>query len=375
MTYRIERVTIRPLPPLPGGGPDILPEWATPALRAPAAQPWPENQRRFAVGLVDNSGNTGWFGPVCASVAAIAVDQVCPAVTGVDVRAWRAFTDLRPAGRHRFGAHARMAVSAVELAAWDLRSRLAGIAVEALLGGAARTSVSAYATALGVDIDHPLASDIAAWIEDQGFWGQKWRLPGCERGEPHQVDAARLARIRDAIGDRARVCIDVCGAWSRAYARQMLPILAENQVSWIEEPGSVDAASLTAFGLAHATGEHDYDPQQQLANLTGDCVQVWQPDPAWNGGLAHTLRMVEVAAMRGIACFPHGTALAVAARLTALLPATAAPAVEYHLTLEPLRQAVFHHPVTPIGGVVHLDGKPGLTSTYLFAEPEESHAE
>ncbi|MGH3587526.1 MAG: hypothetical protein ACRDQ0_14495, partial [Pseudonocardia sp.] len=218
-TSRIEHVTLAPLPPLPLGGPSALPDWTQPAVRAPAARAWAENLRRFAVGVADEDGTTGWFGPVSAVVAGIVRDQIAPAVIGLDTGAWRALMDPPPAGRHTSGAHARLAVSAMELAAWDLRSRVTNTTITALLGGAARTSVPAYATALGVDIDHPLAPDIAAWIAEQGFWGQKWRLPGFERGEPPSVDGARLRRLRRGIGD-GRLCVDVGGRWSRDYARQ-----------------------------------------------------------------------------------------------------------------------------------------------------------
>lgn len=363
---RIERVTVAPLPPLPLGGPNALPDWTQPAVRTPPARPWAENLRRFAVGVADTEGNTGWFGPVGGAVAGIAIDQVAPAVIGLDVRAWRALLDLRPAGRHTSGAHARLAVSAVELAAWDLRCRVTNTTIAGLLGGVARASVPAYATALGVDIDHPLAPDIAAWIAEQGFWGQKWRLPGYERGEPPSVDRARLGRLRRVIGERERLCVDAGGRWSRDYARQMLPVLAEHEVSWIEEPGHVAPAELAAHGLAHATGEHDYDLAGQLASLCGGEVQVWQPDPAWNGGLAHSLRMAELAQMRGIACFPHGTALAVTVHLAALMPAHTVPAVEYHLTLEPLRQTVHQTPLTPTRGRFALGDEPSLTAPYRY---------
>jgi L-alanine-DL-glutamate epimerase-like enolase superfamily enzyme len=371
MTYRIDRITVAPLPPLPTDGGTVLPDWAQPALRVPVAQPWSENLHRFAIGVGDDVGNTGWFGPVGGSVAMTVSDQLAPVVTGLDVRAWRAFTDLRPAGRHRSSAQVRMAVSAVELAAWDLRSRVTHTTVESLLGGVARTSVPAYATALGIDIDHPLAPEIAAWIVEQGFWAQKWGLPGYDRAESPQADAARLERIRQAIGDAARLCVDACGTWSHAYGRQMLPVLAECRVTWIEEPGHLDPAAMAAFGLACAAGEHDYDPTQQLASLTAGGVQVWQPDPAWNGGLAHSLRMVELAALHGIPCFPHGTALAVAVRLAALTPATTIPAVEYHLTLEPLRQAIFRVPLIPAEGRFLLNEEPGLTGPYLFPDNQE----
>jgi L-rhamnonate dehydratase len=348
----------------------VLPDWAVPALRVPASQPWSENRNRFAVGVVADDGVTGWFGPVDAAVARIIVDQINPVLVGADVQAWRSFSAVRPAGRHRSGAHGRMAVSAVELAAWDLRSRVMDSPVHVLLGGADRTTVPAYATALGVDVDHPLAPDIAAWIAQQGFWAQKWPLPGYARDEPPRADASRLDRIRRAAGDSARICVDAGGAWDRAYGRQMAAVLAEFQVAWVEEPGQIGGADLAAFGIPCAAGEHDYEPADQLRSLTEGGLQIWQPDPAWNGGLLQSVHAVEVAAILGIPCFPHGTALAVSLRLASLMSATTVPAVEYHLTIEPLRQAVFHEPLAPVAGCLTLPAGLGLTDFHLLCSED-----
>ncbi|SUD49593.1 L-rhamnonate dehydratase [Nocardia otitidiscaviarum] len=371
----ITAVSIRPLPPTPTQAPDcqVLPDWACPAQRPPAGRVWPESAVRFAVEVVDSTGVAGTFGPVSASVAAVVRDQVAPVVVGCDVDAWRVLASPALAGRHVHGAHVRLAVSAVELAAWDLRSLHHGAAVGALVGGQRRTQVPVYASALGIDIDHPLAADIAAWLTDTGFWASKWALPGADRGEPPSRDAQRLRRLRDAVGDAARLCVDVGGRWPLDYARQMLPALAEVGVSWIEEPGAVPASDLLAYGLARAEGEHDYDPADQLRALSGD-VQIWQPDPSWCGGLAHTLAMVELAGLRGIRTIPHGGGLAAALALAEAAPAHLVPAIEYHLTLEPLRQAAQLHPLIPVHGTLTPRTAPGLTSGYRLATTEVTGA-
>jgi L-alanine-DL-glutamate epimerase-like enolase superfamily enzyme len=371
----ITDVTTRMLPPLPAlaAGSEVLPEWAAPARRHPAAQPWPENLLRLAIGVSDDSGATGWFGPVSAGVAALALDQVAPAVIGHDLGAWRALASLTPHGRHDRGGHIRMAVSAVELAAWDLRSHQAGTPIGALVGGERRAQVPVYATALGIDIDHPLAPDIACWLATQGFWAQKWGLPGSGRGQPPLSDAKRLRRLRDAVGEDARICVDIGGRWPADYARQMLPVLAEVGVSWVEEPGAVPGTDMARYGLARAAGEHDYDPAEQLRTLADD-VQIWQPDPTWCGGLAHTLSMVELAAMLGIRSFPHGSGLAVALALAASAPEQVIPAIEYHLTLEPLRQDHQIEPLVPVHGELAARTIPGLTSGYRFREADDGAA-
>ncbi|MGW2051837.1 helix-turn-helix domain-containing protein [Streptomyces sp. NPDC001858] len=99
-------------------------------------------------------------------------------------------------GRHRSGPHACQAASAVELACWDLASRAAGVKVTALLGGTSRTTVPAYATALGFDPAHPAAPDAAAWITEAGFWGRSGRCPGSLSSPGRRLSRGRSARCR-----------------------------------------------------------------------------------------------------------------------------------------------------------------------------------
>jgi L-rhamnonate dehydratase len=369
MGSRVNRVAVCALEPAEDHALGVLPGWAVPAICVPAAESWAENQHRFAVRVVDDGGATGHFGPVSASVAAIVREQVEPMLVGRDVQAWRHVSGIEPNGRHRRGAHARLAVSAVELALWDLRSRSAGATVAELLGGQVRQVIPAYATALGIDVDHPLAADIASWLVAAGFWGQKWGLPGYDRGESPRADARRLARIRAAVGEEARLCVDARGRWDASYARQMLPVLAEHHVTWVEEPGAAIGSDLAGFGLVCAAGEHDYDPAEQIRSLTRGDVQVWQPDPVWNGGLAHSAHMIDLASALGIPCFPHGSGLAVSLQLAGATNGDAVPAVEYHLTLAPRRQAVHAAPITPEHGTFALTDEPGLGASCGLDDP------
>jgi L-rhamnonate dehydratase len=265
-------------------------------------------------------------------------------------------------GRHFSGPHFRLAVSAVELALWDLRSQRSGRSVAELLGGPCRTTVFAYATAFGIDVDHPLAMDIARWIAAAGFWGQKWRLPGVYRDQSALADACRVRRLRDAIGPNPRLMIDGLRRWDRTHMLRLLPALAEVDVTWIEEP--------TADGwwpganLALAAGEQTYEPDDQIETIMSGAVQVWQPDVAWHGGLTQALAVVDLAASRGIPSFPHASSLPAGLHLAALCDEATIPAMEYHLTLDPRRHAVLEQPPTPSNGLFALPTEPGLTGPY-----------
>ncbi len=177
----IDAVAIVPIASQPERAATVLPSWAAPAIVG-RSQNWSENRERWAVQIAAGD-QTGMWGPCSTATTVIIRDQFAALLIGKPVEAWRWFESLTGQGRLRAGAHYRHARSAVELALWDLRSRFCGRAVTDLLGGALRGTVPAYASALGVDIDHPLAVDIARWLAEAGFWGQKWALPGARRGE------------------------------------------------------------------------------------------------------------------------------------------------------------------------------------------------
>ncbi|MGC9667697.1 mandelate racemase/muconate lactonizing enzyme family protein [Planosporangium sp. 12N6] len=348
----------------------VLPEWAEAAVSRPTRPPWPETQRRYVIEVHDSDGAVGMFGPCSAAVIEVIRDQIAPALVGCPVDAWRWLSRLPVIGRHCSGPHFRLAVSAVELALWDLRSRRACRTVADLLGGRYRDAVPAYATAFGIDVGHPLAPDIARWIVESRFWGQKWRLTGVDRDESPRADIGRLHRLREAIGPDARLMIDGIGRWSSAYLLRLLPALVEADVTWVEEPLAGDSPAWPGVHVPLAAGEHAYDPEDQIATIVSGRVQVWQPDVAWHGGLTHALAMVDLAASCGLPSFPHASSLPAALHLAALCDDATIPAVEYHLTLDPRRHHVLEQPPVPAGGLLPLPDGVGLTSRYRVANDD-----
>jgi L-alanine-DL-glutamate epimerase-like enolase superfamily enzyme len=352
----------------PVGDVSLLPDWAHAAVR-PAPVPWPENREQFVVEVVAADGVVGRCGPCTAVTVQVIRDQIAPVLVGRHPRAHRTLTDRSVLGRHRAGGQFRIALSAARLALLDLSSRLARTSVCALLGGPTRTKVPCYASALGLDINHPVAKDVAAWLVEQGFYGQKWTLPGFSCGEEPAVDAARLAHLRDAVGPGGRLMVDALGRWSLDYAVRMSPILADLGIAWLEEPldplRSADLRRLhTAGAVPIAAGEHAYDAAAQLTLIGSGLVDIWQPDVGWQGGLADALTVADFAAAAGLRVFPHGGSLATATALAALTDPEVLPAVEYHLTQEPVRQQAQLEPPIPDLGQLPVRDDVGIVGEF-----------
>ncbi|MET8623771.1 enolase C-terminal domain-like protein [Kitasatospora sp. NPDC004669] len=351
------------LPPQEAGLPEGLPKEIAAAAVEPAGPQWAEHRERFALCLVGDGG-LGWHGPVSSPVLQVIRDDHAAGLIGHDAAQHRRLPYRKATGRHRTGPHARQAVSAVELACWDLASAASGSSVVDLLGGQVRSRVPAYASALGLDPAHPAAGEAAAWIAGAGFWGQKWPLTKQLILAGPRAVAATLGRLREAAGE-GPFMVDGLGRCHLDDALRLLPVLADLGIHWAEElvpPGSWGWQRLRSVhaGVPLAAGEHAVDEAEQTRLLTDGQVDVWQIDVGWAGGLVRSLHTVETAADLGIPVFPHGAHLNAGLALAAACCRDKVPAVEYHLTVEPLRQQIREHPLTVEGGWVQARTMQGL---------------
>ncbi|MGW8762454.1 enolase C-terminal domain-like protein [Streptomyces sp. NPDC055815] len=368
----VRAVRVWPVAGQPAGLPEGLPDAIAAVAVAPAGPSWPEHRTRFAIEVVGD-GVSGWHAPVGESVARLVVDTLADGLVGHDAAAPRKLVYRQRAGRHQHGAHARQAASAVELACWDLASRASGRTASDLLGGTVRARVPAYASTLGLDPAHPEAVKAAAWIAEQGFWGQKWPLTKELLRQGPRVVGRVLGALREAAGE-GRFMVDGLRRCRLDEALTLLPVLADLEVTFAEEllePGGFAWAQVRSAGVRvpMAAGEHAVDEHEQTRLLAGGVVDVWQTDPGWSGGLARSLHTTEVAADLGMATFPHGDRLWAALALAGACCRDKVPAVEWHLTLEPLRQQVFAEAVVVEAGMLPSAPGAGLTPPPVTTSP------
>jgi L-alanine-DL-glutamate epimerase-like enolase superfamily enzyme len=116
-------------------------------------------------------------------------------------------------------------------------------------------------------------------------------------------------------------------------------------LAWIEEPVAPRYLHKLAgrhFSAPLAAGEHCYGPHEfELFTHAG--VQVWQPDSMFCGGLANLAELMELAAAAQMQCCPHGGGLLPALHVAAL--GLEVSMLEWHVALEPVRQAHFVNPM------------------------------
>ena len=257
------------------------------AYRVPTEQPESDGTLEWdAVTVViaeaDAGGHTG-LGYTYTDAAAVGLiaGTLAGAVRGRDAMAtggawWSMVGAIRNLGWPGLSA---TAISAVDVALWDLKAKLLGVSVADLLGRA-RDAVPIYGS--GGLTSYPeaaLCRQLAGWVA-QGITRVKMKVGRDPTADPARVDAAR-----DAIGEDAELFVDANGAYSRTQALALAAGYREAGVTWFEEPvssndldGLRDLRERAPAGMAIAAGEYGYDPGYFRRMLDARAVDVLQAD-------------------------------------------------------------------------------------------------
>lgn len=163
-----------------------------------------------------------------------------------------------------------LAVSGIDMCAWDLAAQRAGLPLCRLLNGQllqqAPQPVPAYATIRSMDA--PAAAAEAARAAAQGYSAVKLKIG---RAEPAE-DVATIERVRAAIGDQVAIMVDYNQRLTVSEALERLPVLDSLALSWIEEPTDADdhpghARIAAAAATPIALGENCWGPASVLSML------------------------------------------------------------------------------------------------------------
>jgi L-alanine-DL-glutamate epimerase-like enolase superfamily enzyme len=224
-------------------------------------------------------------------------DPMAPPATWMRMRA-----ALRNVGQQGTGA---MAISAVDIALWDLKSKLLGVSLADALPRF-HTSVEIYGSGgfTSYSLDR-LAEQLNGWVE-QGIHRVKIKV-----GRDPGADAERLDVAREAIGPNVELMVDANGAFDRREALEWAQRYHDEwNVTWFEEPVSSEDLEGMAFvrdhsppGIAIAAGEYAWD----LADLArmAKCVDVLQADVTRCGGVTAFIRADGLARAHGIPLSAH----------------------------------------------------------------------
>lgn len=223
---------------------------------------------------------TGWTYGSPAVVDVVEKD-LASVVVGADATAvpavWEA---LVAAARNNLRAGlAGYAISAIDVALWDLKARLLGCALSRLWGQV-RPAIPIYGSGGFTTFDADrLDEQLDSWVEDLQLSRVKIKI-GESWGHRVDRDIARIRQARDRIGAQVELFVDANGAYTAKQAIRLMAEVADADVAWFEEPvSSEDLAGLArvrdAVSADVAAGEYGYDPTS-FARMCGavDCVQI-----------------------------------------------------------------------------------------------------
>jgi L-alanine-DL-glutamate epimerase-like enolase superfamily enzyme len=240
--------------------------------------------------------------------ALLARDRLLPAVAGYDAMdapgAWASIVGaIRNLGRPGICS---MAISAVDNCLWDLKAKILGVSLAALLG-AVRDRVPVYGS--GGFTSYPLArlqAQLADWVAE----GIRWVKMKVGR-EPER-DLVRVRAARDAIGREVGLFVDANGAYARKQALAFAEEFRRLGVTWLEEPvPSDDLEGLRLIrdaapaGLEIAAGEYGYTALYFRRMLEAGAVDVLQADATRCSGVTGFLRAAALCDAYGIPLSSH----------------------------------------------------------------------
>lgn len=270
---------------------------------------------------------------------------------------WRASIHY---GRKGLAIHA---ISAIDIALWDLYGRTVGAPVFDLMGGRTKSRVPVYATTSRPDI-----------AQDLGFHGAKVPLPyGPGNGAKGMSEnVAFIADWREKVGPDFPLMLDCYMSMSANYAAELAERLRPFKLQWIEEPLMPDDyaghAKLAgkmhaqAGGTALATGEHEYT-RFGYAQLIECGVDLLQPDVMWMGGPTEFLRVAALASSHSVDLVPHGCGVYgyyMAMALGQVSMAEFMMMSERADRIEPNFGTMFLHEPLPENGYITLPDTPGF---------------
>lgn len=273
--------------------------------------------------------------------------------------------------RHTDAGWAITALSAIDLALWDLRGKAAGMPVWRLLG-AKRKKLIAYASLLGYPTKPSEARKVARRFFDQGFQRQKWFfMRGPVDGPEGLKQNLELVRVlREELGPEAVLMFDgIQYVWKSAdlgYAIALAKGILPYKPHWLEEPLRPDdlegyARLKQETGITLAAGEHWYTRWNVRPFLDRKIVSFVQSDPEWCGGITEWLKVCElVKGYPGVQVVPHGHHVLAASNCIASQSEAFCPMLEYLFQSRVQFQHCQTRPMVAETGAFAMAEEPGL---------------
>ena len=283
------------------------------------------------------TNTAGWFGPAMCTLVevessdglvgigtagafhggarSLIEDYYAPLLIGEDARRHEYLWQRMYRTTVRFGrsGSAMCAISALDIAIWDLHAKSESKPVYDLLGGRTQTSVPCYVSRLyALEDQEELKAEARGWVK-AGFTRLKQRFGfGPKDGlEGMTRNVALIRAVREAVGDSVELAADAYMGWDVGYAIEMAKLLRMYNLSWIEEPlmphevGGYLELKRRCPWQRWSCGEHSYGKWDFRELIDRRVVDILQPDVNRAGGITEAIKICAMAEAAGLPVVPH----------------------------------------------------------------------
>lgn len=252
------------------------------------------------------------------------------------------------------------ALSAVDIALWDLKGKIVGLPLYRMLGGVER-KVPVYASGGWTSYDDDqLVAEMTDMVS-RGYSHIKMKV-GVDGATNPNHDLQRVRKVREAVGDKISIMLDANNCWDAATAIQFASRVQEYNILFFEEPVFADDIP----GLAHfrersniplATGEHEYTKFGARDLVMNKAVDILQIDGVRAGGYTEMLKIAAITQAWNIRFAPHAMEHIHMHLISAF---GNAPFLERLLLFEEVTNRLYKNAPQPVNGFIEIPDKPGL---------------
>jgi galactonate dehydratase len=261
-------------------------------------------------------GESGAWGQLEASAAAIT--KYAEYLVGKDPRPIEHHWNVMLRANHFTGGAINGAISAIDIALWDIKGKIHGVPVYELLGGKMRHKARIYGHVKGRTIETLLAE--AKRLKAEGFTALGHLNPLLDEDETtpyykshaNKIETAidNVRRLREAVGNDVDLCIEIHRRLTPPEAIALGRGIEKYTPMFFEDPlrpNSFDAMALVAehTSIPIATGERFINLYQFQTLLTRNAVQYLRPDVCLCGGITGTKKIAAMAEAHDAWVVPH----------------------------------------------------------------------
>lgn len=253
-----------------------------------------------------DDGLVGWgesFGFTAIPAVRAALDSmIAPACIGMEAGRIEAISEDLQRRFHIFGRSGAImfGLSALDIALWDIAGKAAGVPVHAMLGGARRIRLPAYASLIRYADTEAVTTNVRRALGD-GYRSLKL----------HEIDLTVIAAAREAAGPDTEITLDVNCPWSLREAIDMAGKLEPMRLRWLEEPvwppenfdGLAALRNVSAIPLAAGENASSLIEFQHMFHC--GAVDFVQPSPAKMGGITALRKVMALAEANNVAVMVH----------------------------------------------------------------------